>query len=67
MSFKCKVPPEAGAAYENAQAGALEFTGTLGTAFGRKVLMINTLYDGKGGMFAGFEAPPDEFNFWLYV
>ena len=68
LSFITKVPPEA-PFYRDAQAGALNFTTTLGTAFGRKVMRLNTLYNGKGGPFGPdrCEAPPDEWNFWLYV
>jgi len=66
ISFLCKFTP-GGKAYKDAQAGAFEFTGVLGTAFGEKVMKINTVYNGKGGPIEGFEAPPDEFNFWLFV
>jgi hypothetical protein len=32
-------------------------------------MRLNTLYNGKGGPFGPdrCEAPPDEWNFWLYV
>ena len=66
MSFKSKIPPDA-PPYKDAQNGALDFTGELGTAFGRKVIKLNTLYNGKGGPFVGFVAPPGEYNFWVYV
>ena len=66
MNFFCRIPKDA-PPYEDAKAGALTFTVEIGKAFDRKVLKLNTLYDGKGGMFVGFEAPPDEYNFWLYM
>ena len=66
LSFISKVPPEA-PPYADAQAGALNFTAVMGRAFGRRVLKLNTLYNGTGGPFVGFVAPPDEYNFWLYV
>ena len=68
LSFISQVPPEA-PFYIDAQDGALNFTATLGTAFGRKVMRLNTIYNGRGGPFGPdrWEAPPDEWNFWLYV
>ena len=66
MSFQSKIPPDA-PVYRDAQNGALTFTAVMGTAFGRKVIKLNTLYNGKGGPFGGFVAPPGEWNFWLYV
>ena len=66
LSFISKVPPEA-PPYADAQNGALNFTATMGKAFGRKVLKLNTIYNGSGGSFTGFEAPGGEFNFWAYV
>ena len=68
LSYLCKVPAEdAPVHYRDAQAGALNFTATLGTAFGRKTIRLNTLYNGTGGPWVGFEAPADEYNFWVYV
>ena len=64
LSFISKVPPEA-PPYADAQNGALNFTATMGKAFGRKVLKLNTLYNDSGGSFTGFEAPADEWNFCM--
>ena len=70
LSFITKVP-ETAPPYAEVQNGALNFTVVLGKAFGKKVLKINTLYNGTGGPFTGaagtFDAPGGEYNFWLYV
>jgi len=66
-SFLSKVPKDA-PEYAEAQDGALNFTLTMGTAFGKKVIKWNGLYDGKGGKFAGEDVPPTKFgNFWRGV
>jgi len=65
-SFRTKVPEDAPAQnIEEVKAGALDFTLTLGTSLGKKVIKWNGLYDGKGGTFAGKEVPATECdNFW---
>lgn len=63
-SFLSKVPEDA-PSYPDALDGALNFTLTMGTAFGEKVIKWNGIYDGKGGKFAGKSVPPvDCDNFW---
>lgn len=66
-SFKSKVPKDA-PVWPQVEAGALNFTLTLGTAFGERVIKWNGLYDGKGGEFGGNMAPPTDCdNFWRLV
>jgi len=66
-SFFSKVPEDA-PIYADAKAGALDFTLTLGLAFGQKVLKWNGLYDGKGGSFGGEMVPPSDCdNFWRFI
>mmetsp|Transcript_28216 Transcript_28216/g.51955 ORF Transcript_28216/g.51955 Transcript_28216/m.51955 type:complete len:553 (-) Transcript_28216:64-1722(-) len=66
-SFFSKVPEDA-PIYADAKAGALDFTLTLGLAFGQKVLKWNGLYDGKGGSFGGDMVPPSDCdNFWRFI
>ena len=52
-----------------AEHGALNFTLTMGTVLGRRMLRFNGLYDGSGGPWvpAGEIVPPSECdNFWEY-
>ena len=50
-----------------AELGALNFTLTMGTSFGKRVLRFNGLYDGRGGPWVdGKVAPSDCDNFWEY-
>lgn len=66
-SFLSKVPEDA-PIYAAAAAGALNFTLTLGHAFGQKVMKWNGLYDGRGGKFGGNDIPASDCdNFWRYV
>lgn len=66
-NFLSKIPTDA-PIYAEAKAGALSFTLVLGTAFGKKVIKWNGLYDGKGGTFAGKEVSPCGCdNFWEYT
>jgi len=63
-SFLCKVPTTA-PIYGEAKAGALNFTVKLGMAFGKKVILWNGLYNGKGGIFGGNKVDPSACdNFW---
>lgn len=67
VSFLSKVPsstPE----HALAERGALNFTLTLGTACGRKVLRWNGVYDGQGGEWPpGHTSGPTACdNFWLF-
>ena len=71
-SFVSKVP-EGDPLYDDAQAGALNFTLKLGTVMNSssgstlRVNMWNGPYNGAGGDMAGTTAPPSECdNFWLY-
>ena len=66
-SFVSKVAPE-DPLYEDAQAGALNFTLWLGSVKGSKVYKWNGVYNGQGGDMAGAYAPPSNCdNFWLYL
>ena len=66
-SFASKIPVDA-PIYADVQAGALEFTLTLGTAFGQQVILWNGIYDGKGGSFGGNDVPASDCdNFWELV
>ena len=66
-SFVSKIPPD-DPLYQDAQAGALNFTLKLGDVNGTKVNMWNGVYDGQGGEVNGEEAPPSDCdNFWLYL
>jgi hypothetical protein len=66
-SFFSKVPRDA-PIYQDAQAGALNFTLVIGYAFGKKVIKWNGLYDGRGGMFDGKQVPASDCdNFWEFV
>ena len=66
-SFASKIPADA-PIYSDVQAGALEFTLTLGTAFGQNVILWNGIYDGKGGSFGGIDVPASDCdNFWELV
>lgn len=52
-----------------AEHGALNFTLTMGTVFGRRMLRFNGLYNGKGGPWlpSGEIVPPSDCdNFWEY-
>ena len=68
VSFLSKVPLDAPVRAE-AEAGALNFTVTVGEACGFPgVLMWNGLYDGKGGSFGGQDVPASDCdNFWIKV
>lgn len=66
-SFISKVPLDAPVRAE-AEAGALNFTLTLGMACGKKVIKWNGLYNGQGGPFGGNVVPPTDCdNFWELV
>ena len=53
--------------YEEAQAGALDFTMKLGTSFNVKTIIFNGLYDGAGGVFGGKRVPALACdNVWTY-
>lgn len=66
-SFLSKVPLDA-PIYAEAKAGALNFTLTMGDAFGHKVIKWNGLYDGQGGEFGGNIVPPSDCdNFWRRI
>jgi len=66
-SFLSKVPKDA-PVYEEAVAGALDFTLIMGTAFGEKVIKWNGLYDGKGGKFDGKDVTASDCdNFWRVI
>jgi len=53
--------------YEDAQAGAFNFTLVLGNALGSKVTKWNGVYNGAGGDIGGTTMPPSDCdNFWLY-
>lgn len=66
VSFISKVPADS-PLYPDAQAGALNFTLTLGTAFGGKVFRWNGPYNGNGGNLNGqYVAPSSCDNFWLF-
>ena len=65
-SFISKIPPT-DPLYDDAQAGALDFTLVLGSAFGQTVLKWNGVYNGHGGDINGEIQPPSDCdNFWLY-
>ena len=66
-SFISKVMP-GDPLYNDAQAGALNFTLWLGTVNGTKVNKWNGVYNGKGGDMTGNYAPPSDCdNFWVYI
>ena len=66
-SFVSKVPP-GDPMYEDAQAGALNFTLWLGTVNRSKVSKWNGVYNGQGGDISGTYVPPSDCdNFWLYL
>mmetsp|Transcript_110939 Transcript_110939/g.324510 ORF Transcript_110939/g.324510 Transcript_110939/m.324510 type:complete len:160 (-) Transcript_110939:102-581(-) len=63
-SFLSKVPKDA-PIYEDVLNGALDFTLTLGMAFGTKVIKWSGVYDGKGGKLGDETVPPSDCdNFW---
>ena len=66
VSFISKIPPGT-ALYPDAQAGALNFTLTLGAAFGSKVFRWNGVYNGQGGDVNGNSVGASVCdNFWLF-
>ena len=68
VSFLSKIPKNS-PLRSYAELGALNFTLTMGTAFGRRMLRFNGLYDGHGGLWvpAGKKVPPSDCdNFWEY-
>lgn len=65
-SFASKFPPSS-PMWPYVQRGAFNFTLTLGTAGGCRVIMWNGLYNGKGGDMGNTTAPPSSCdNFWLF-
>ena len=66
VSFISKVPV-GNPLYNDAQAGALNFTLTLGVAFGDKVYRWNGVYNGQGGTVSGNVVGASACdNFWLF-